>query len=100
MHLDLQRQKLFCQVPPGINFINMLTHSCYALSSQKCKKLLDLSVLFALLESADMKAACKMLIKLPPDDKFQLKVLRIIIFLFYTSHNKMMPIYYKTVIAI
>ena len=41
----------------GVNFINMLTRSFYLLRSQKRKKLLDLTVFFALLGSAFVKAA-------------------------------------------
>ena len=51
-------------VHPGVNFINMFTRSFYARRSQKCKKLLDLSVFFALLGSARVKDARKMLVKL------------------------------------
>ena len=47
----------------GVNFINVLTRSFYATWSQKRKKLLDVSVFFALLGSAHVKAACKMMVK-------------------------------------
>ena len=42
------------------------TSSFYARRSQKCKKLLDLTVFFALLGSASVKAARRMLMKLTP----------------------------------
>ena len=42
------------------------TNSFYTCRSQKRKKLLELSVFFSLLESACIKAACKMLVKLTP----------------------------------
>ena len=51
----------------GVNFINVITRSFYAHRSQKRKKMLDLTVFFALLGSACVKAACKMLVKLTPD---------------------------------
>ena len=50
----------------GVNFINMFTPSFYACRSQKCKKLLDLTVFFALLGSERVKAARKTLVKLTP----------------------------------
>ena len=52
---------------PGVNFINVFMHSFYAHRSQNCKKLLDLTVSFALLGSVCVKAARKMLVKLLPD---------------------------------
>ena len=50
----------------GVNFINVFTGSFYACRSQKRKKLLNLTVFFALLGSALVKAARKMLVKLTP----------------------------------
>ena len=47
-----------------VNFINLFTRSFYVRRSQKCKKLLELTVFFALLESECVKAAHKMLVKL------------------------------------
>ena len=49
--------KLSCR--PGVNFINLFTCSFYTPRPQKCKKLLELPVFFALLGSASVKAACK-----------------------------------------
>ena len=49
-----------------VNFIDMFTRIFYAHRSLKCKKLFDLTVFFALLGSASVKAACKMLVKLTP----------------------------------
>ena len=51
----------------GVVFINMFTRSFYARRSPKCKKLLELTVFFALLESASIKVARNMLAKLTPD---------------------------------
>ena len=53
----------------GVNFINMFTCSFYARRSRKHKKLLYLTVLFALLESMCIKAPCKMLVKLTPSEE-------------------------------
>ena len=50
----------------GVNFINVFTPSFNTSRSQKRKKLLDLTVLFALLGSAIVKDARKMLVKLTP----------------------------------
>ena len=47
-----------------VNFINVFTRSFYTCRSWKRKKLLELTVFFALLGSALIKAACKMLVKL------------------------------------
>ena len=49
---------------PGVNFINVFTCCVYAQRSQKRKKLLELTVFFALLGSARVNAARKMLVKL------------------------------------
>jgi len=43
----------------GVDFINMFTSSFYAWRSQKCKMTNDLTVIFALLESAHVKAVSK-----------------------------------------
>ena len=51
-----------------VSFINLFTRSFYAHRSQKRKKLLDLTVFFALLGSAQVKAARKLLVKLTPGD--------------------------------
>ena len=48
----------------GANFINMLTYSFYTRRYWKHKKLLDMAVFFALLESARVKATCKIVVKL------------------------------------
>ena len=50
----------------GVNFINVFMRSFYPCSSQKCKKLFELTVFFALLGSAHIKAASKILLKLTP----------------------------------
>ena len=59
-----------------VNFINMFTCSFYARRSQKRKKLLDMTVFFALLGSAHVNAASKMLMKLTPvrDDECEWRV--------------------------
>ena len=49
-----------------VDFIEVFTHSFYALQSQNHKKLLDLAVFFAILGSAHVKAARSMLVKLTP----------------------------------
>ena len=51
---------------PGVNFINAFMQSVYARRSGKRKKLLELTVFFALLGSVCVKAARKMLVKLSP----------------------------------
>ena len=53
----------------GVNFINVFMGSFYTHSSQKHKKLFDLTVFFALLGSTHEKAACKLLVKLTPGYK-------------------------------
>ena len=58
--------KTFLPHLPGVNYINMFTRSFYAQGSQKHKKLLELAVFFALLGSVQVKAPCKMLVKLTP----------------------------------
>ena len=52
-----------------VNFTNVITHSFYARRSQKRKKLLELTVFFALLGSTCVKAAHKMLMKMTPADE-------------------------------
>ena len=47
-------------------------HIFYARRSQKRKKMLELTVFFALLGSSCVKAACKMLMKFTPDDEIEL----------------------------
>ena len=54
------------QSKSGVNFINTFTSSFYTCRSQKCKKLLDLTVFFVLLGPVSVRAACKMLMKLTP----------------------------------
>ena len=44
---------------PWVNFINVFTHSFYTCRSQKLKKLLELTVFFALLGSALVKLLVK-----------------------------------------
>ena len=46
---------MLVNLTPGVNFINVFTHSFYAHRSQKHKKLLDLAVFFAHLGSAHVK---------------------------------------------
>ena len=57
------------EITSGVNFINVFTHSFYKCRSKKRKKLLNLTVFVGLLESACIKAASKMLVKLAPDPK-------------------------------
>ena len=56
---------------PGVNFINVFTHSFYARRSQKSKKLLELTVFIVLLGSGYIKAARKMLVKLTQVENHQ-----------------------------
>jgi len=49
---------------PWFQFYQHFTHSFYTRRSQKQKKSDNLKVSFALLESAQVKAACRMLMKL------------------------------------
>ena len=53
-------------LPTWGQFHQHSTSSFYARRSRKCKKLLDLTVFFALLGSSSVKAACRMLMKLTP----------------------------------
>ena len=48
---------------PWVNFINLFMRSFYARRPQKRKKLLELTVFFALLRSLHVKAVRKMLVK-------------------------------------
>ena len=50
-----------------VDFINLFTRSFNTCRSCKRKKLLDLTVFFALLGSAHIKAARKMMVKLTPE---------------------------------
>ena len=63
--LYLRQIFYIASAPPGVNFINLFTRSFYANRSQKRKKLLDLTVFFALLGSVCEKAA-QMMVKLTP----------------------------------
>jgi len=51
----------------GVDFINMLTLSFYACRSQMQKMTDDLTVIFAILGSTNVKAWRKMLVKSTPD---------------------------------
>ena len=53
MKFCLKKTKLW------VHFINVFTRSFYVRRSQKCKKVLDLTVFFALLGSACVKTAHK-----------------------------------------
>ena len=53
----------------GVNFIKMCMCSFYTRRFQKRKKLLNLTVFWALLRSAHVKAARKMLVRLTPEGK-------------------------------
>ena len=55
---------------PWVNFINVLMRSFYSRRSQKCKKLLNLTVFFALLGSGRVKAARQHIDEIDPS--FQL----------------------------
>ena len=61
-----KEEKMIYHLPPWVNFINVITPSFYASRSYKRKKLLNLTVFFALLGSACVKAARKMIVKLTP----------------------------------
>ena len=67
--LAKRRRKTIYHVFPtsGVDFINVFTRSFYARRSPKRKKVFELTVFFALLGSARVKAARKMLAKLTPD---------------------------------
>ena len=69
---------------PGVNFIQMLTNSFYARRSQKRKKTVKLSSFIALLGSARVKAARRMLVKMNPGRK---KWGKILIFLSILTHS-------------
>ena len=57
---------MLVKLTPGVNFINVFKRSFYTRRFQKRKKLLELIIFFALLGSARVKVACKMLVKLTP----------------------------------
>ena len=59
-------KKRLMKLTPEVNFINMITRSLYARRTRKRKKLLELTVLLALLGSVCVKAPWKMLVKLTP----------------------------------
>ncbi len=52
------------EIDPGVDITNMFTPSFYAHRSQKRKMANNLTVIFALLGSTSVKAACKTLMKL------------------------------------
>ena len=54
------------KMTPWVNFINVFTSYFYAHRSRKRIKLLELTVVFAILGSSRVKAAHKMLVKLTP----------------------------------
>jgi len=52
---------------PGLNFINVL-RAAFACADQKCVKMtVKVSIFFTLLGSTSVKAACRTLMKLTPD---------------------------------
>jgi hypothetical protein len=53
-------------LPPGVNFTNILQAAFMHADPKRPKKMLNLTVFFALLGSAHVKAARKMLVKLTP----------------------------------
>ena len=53
----------------GVNFTNVLQVAFTPADTKRAKKLLDLTVFFALLGSGSVKAACRMLMKLTPGVK-------------------------------
>ena len=53
----------------GVNFTNILRAAFMRKDPKSAKKLLNLTFFFALLGSAHVKDACKMLVKLTPDVK-------------------------------
>ena len=62
-HVDETERVNVCWIAsPRVNFINVFTRSFYTPRSQKRKKLHDLTVFFALLGSAGVTAARKMLL--------------------------------------
>ena len=61
-----RRPSSVVMISPGVNFINVFMRSFYARRSLKHKKMLDLTVFFALLGSVCVKAARKMLVTFSP----------------------------------
>ena len=59
----------------GVNFINVFTCSFYACKFRKRKMLLELTVFFALLGSACVKAEYKILVKLTPEGEKDRQIL-------------------------
>ena len=69
----------FNKYTTGVIFINVFTCSFYACRSQQRKKLLELTVFFALSGSESVKAESKMLVKLTPGLFFlSLKILTLV----------------------
>ena len=52
--------------PPRVNFTNILRAAFTRVDPKSAKKMLNLTVFFALLGSVRVKAACRMLVKLTP----------------------------------
>jgi len=61
-----QRSQLFVWRQPGVNFINILRVAFACADPESSKKTENLTVFFALLGSAPLKAACRALMKLTP----------------------------------
>jgi len=57
------------KLTPGVNFINILRKALACKDPKSAKKTDGLTVFFALLGSAHIKAFCKMLMKLTPGVK-------------------------------
>ena len=55
---------------PGVNFTKILQTAYRCTNPKSTKKLLNLTVFFALLGSARVKAACRMLVKLTPRGQY------------------------------
>ena len=71
--LNNKKCKFSVFITSGVNFINVFTPSFYTCRSRERKKLPKLTVFFALLGFACVKAACKMLVKLSPDHHMVLR---------------------------
>ncbi len=67
------REKLSALAPPGVDFTNIFMPSLCLHGAQKRKKIDDLTAFFTLLGSARIKAVCRTLMKLSPDDHWKLR---------------------------
>jgi len=73
---------------PGVNFINMFTHSFYSSRSQKHKKTVNSSVFFALLGSAHVKALYKRVGEIDPWFKTDFGIVASLVWKLWQSNEK------------